>query len=55
MSRLIFCVTLNPIANISSQLHGDAQSAAQRAGVKSVNVSISHNDAQAIAVAVSSF
>ena len=39
----------------ASQLHGDADAAAKRAGVKSVNVSISHNDAQAIAVAVSSF
>ncbi|KAI9721035.1 MAG: hypothetical protein M1812_002515 [Candelaria pacifica] len=34
-------------------LHGDAATAAKRAGVKSVEVSISHSDAQAIAVAVS--
>lgn len=37
------------------QLHGDAAAAAKQAGVKSVEVSISHNDAQAIAVAVSKF
>ncbi|KAI9836057.1 MAG: hypothetical protein M1819_001668 [Sarea resinae] len=36
-------------------LHGDAQAAAKKAGVKSVDVSISHSDAQAIAVAVSKF
>jgi fatty acid synthase subunit alpha len=37
------------------QLHGDAKSAAAKAGVKSVNVSISHDEDQAVAVAVSSF
>ena len=37
----------------SIQLHGDAKAAASKAGVKSVDVSISHTDAQAIAVAVS--
>ncbi|PHH71585.1 hypothetical protein CDD82_6433 [Ophiocordyceps australis] len=36
-------------------LHGDAAAAAKQAGVKEVTVSISHSDAQAIAVAVSSF
>ncbi|KAI9820361.1 MAG: 3-oxoacyl-[acyl-carrier-protein] synthase [Pycnora praestabilis] len=36
-------------------LHGDAATAAKDAGVKSVDVSISHNDSQAIAVAVSKF
>jgi len=36
-------------------LHGDAQAAAKKAGVKNVNVSISHSDAQAIAIAVSHF
>ncbi|PHH64630.1 hypothetical protein CDD81_4241 [Ophiocordyceps australis] len=36
-------------------LHGDAAAAAKKAGVKEVTVSISHSDAQAIAVAVSSF
>ncbi|KAF2086578.1 hypothetical protein K490DRAFT_43995 [Saccharata proteae CBS 121410] len=36
-------------------LHGDAETAAKKAGVKSVSVSISHNDDQAIAIAVSSF
>ncbi|KAB2576509.1 Beta-ketoacyl synthase [Lasiodiplodia theobromae] len=34
-------------------LHGDADAAAKAAGVKSVNVSISHSDDQAIAIAVS--
>ena len=37
------------------QLHGDAKAAAAKAGVKSVNVSISHSDTQAIAIAVSKF
>ncbi|KAI9851556.1 MAG: 3-oxoacyl-[acyl-carrier-protein] synthase [Thelocarpon superellum] len=36
-------------------LHGDAAAAAKKAGVKSVEVSISHSDAQAIAIAVSNF
>ena len=40
---------------IISQLHGDAKAAASKAGVKGVNVSISHDDNQAIAVAVASF
>lgn len=38
-----------------AQLHGDAKSAAATAGVKSVVVSISHSDSQAIAIAVSQF
>ena len=37
------------------QLHGDAKVAADKAGVKSTTVSISHSDAQVIAVAISSF
>ncbi|KAI9757773.1 MAG: 3-oxoacyl-[acyl-carrier-protein] synthase [Chaenotheca gracillima] len=36
-------------------LHGAAATAAKEAGVKSVDVSISHSDAQAIAIAVSNF
>ena len=36
-------------------LHGDALKAAKEAGVKNVNVSISHSETQAIAVAVSAF
>ncbi|KAI9832728.1 MAG: 3-oxoacyl-[acyl-carrier-protein] synthase [Phylliscum demangeonii] len=36
-------------------LHGDAESAAHRAGVKSIQVSISHSDRQAIAIAISTF
>ncbi|KZF21193.1 fatty acid synthase-like protein [Xylona heveae TC161] len=36
-------------------LHGDAAVSAKQAGIKSVDVSISHSDAQAIAVAVSKF
>ncbi|KAI9783021.1 MAG: 3-oxoacyl-[acyl-carrier-protein] synthase [Peltula sp. TS41687] len=40
-----------PIVN----LHGDAELAAKKAGVKSVEVSISHNDNQAIAIAISNF
>lgn len=36
-------------------LHGDALAAAKKAGVKNVNVSISHSETQAIAVAVSAF
>lgn len=36
-------------------LHGDALRAAKEAGVKKVNVSISHSESQAIAVAVSAF
>jgi len=39
----------------TSQLHGDAKAAADKAGVKSTTVSISHSDAQVIAVALSSF
>jgi fatty acid synthase subunit alpha len=37
------------------QLHGDAKAAAVKAGVKAVQVSISHSDAQAIAIAVANF
>lgn len=37
------------------QLHGDAKTAADKVGVKGVDVSISHNDSQAIAIAVSKF
>ncbi|KAK3080128.1 hypothetical protein LTS18_003048, partial [Coniosporium uncinatum] len=36
-------------------LHGDAQAAAKKAGVKAINVSISHSDSQAIAIAMASF
>jgi fatty acid synthase subunit alpha len=36
-------------------LFGDAKEAAKRAGVKSVSVSISHSDEQAIAIAVAQF
>ncbi|KAK4542587.1 3-oxoacyl-[acyl-carrier-protein] synthase [Oleoguttula mirabilis] len=36
-------------------LRGDAKAAADKAGVKSTTVSISHSDAQVIAVAISSF
>ncbi|KAI6878889.1 Fatty acid synthase subunit, partial [Hortaea werneckii] len=36
-------------------LHGEAKTAADKAGVKSTTVSISHSDAQVIAVAISSF
>ncbi|TQB74965.1 3-oxoacyl-[acyl-carrier-protein] synthase [Monascus purpureus] len=37
------------------KFHGAAAEAAKQAGVKDVSVSISHNDAQAVAVAVSKF
>lgn len=37
------------------QLYGDAKAAANKAGVKGVEVSISHSDAQSIAIAVSKF
>jgi len=37
------------------ELHGEALEAAQKVGVKNINVSISHSDTQAIAVAVSAF
>lgn len=36
-------------------LHGEAKSAAEKSGVKSIDVSISHSDLQAIAIAVSKF
>ncbi|KAF2724975.1 fatty acid synthase subunit alpha [Polychaeton citri CBS 116435] len=36
-------------------LHGDAKAAASKSGVKSTTVSISHSDAQVIAVAISAF
>ncbi|MCJ1383210.1 3-oxoacyl-[acyl-carrier-protein] synthase [Xylographa soralifera] len=36
-------------------LHGDAKDAASKAGVKGVEVSISHDDTQAIAIAISKF
>jgi fatty acid synthase subunit alpha, fungi type len=42
-------------ANEWIQLHGEAAAAAKNAGVKQINVSISHSDTQAIAVAVSAF
>ena len=37
------------------QLHNDAKTAADKAGVKGVEVSLSHGDTQAVAVAVSRF
>jgi fatty acid synthase subunit alpha len=37
------------------ELHGEAAAAAKKAGVKSINVSISHSETQAIAVAVAAF
>ncbi|KAK5998240.1 Fatty acid synthase subunit alpha [Cladobotryum mycophilum] len=37
------------------QLHGDAATAAKKAGVKEVTVSISHSETQAVAVAVANF
>ncbi|KAJ5594568.1 uncharacterized protein N7459_000776 [Penicillium hispanicum] len=40
-----------PVVN----LHGAASTAAKQAGVKMINVSISHSDSQAVAVAVSQF
>ena len=40
---------------INPQLYGEAKAAAENAGVKSTTVSISHSDAQVIAVAISSF
>ena len=40
---------------VFSQLHGGAKSAADKAGVNDTTVSISHSDAQVIAVAISSF
>lgn len=39
----------------SVQLYGDAKAAANKVGMKGVEVSISHSDAQAIAIAVSKF
>ncbi|KAF1987053.1 fatty acid synthase-like protein [Aulographum hederae CBS 113979] len=36
-------------------LHGDAQAAAKEKGVKAINVSISHSDSQAVAIAIASF
>jgi fatty acid synthase subunit alpha len=45
---------LNLPANFP-QLHGAAAEAAKLAGIKSVIVSISHSDSQAIAVAVSKY
>ncbi|KAK0951983.1 beta subunit of fatty acid synthetase [Friedmanniomyces endolithicus] len=36
-------------------LHGEAKAAAEKAGVKGTTVSISHSDAQVIAVAISTF
>ncbi|KAI9731111.1 MAG: 3-oxoacyl-[acyl-carrier-protein] synthase [Claussenomyces sp. TS43310] len=36
-------------------LHGDAAKAAKKVGVKEINISISHSDTQAIAIAVTSF
>ena len=40
---------------LTVQLHGDAAEEAKKAGVKEVQVSISHSDSQAIAIAISSF
>jgi fatty acid synthase subunit alpha len=39
----------------TSQLHGFAEQEAKRVGIKKVDVSISHSDDQAIAVAVAWF
>ncbi|KAF7856304.1 hypothetical protein EAF04_009832 [Stromatinia cepivora] len=36
-------------------LHGDAATAAKKAGVKEISISISHSDSQAIAIAVATF
>ncbi|KAH8707112.1 fatty acid synthase-like protein [Phaeosphaeriaceae sp. PMI808] len=37
------------------QLHGHAQEEAKRVGMKSINISISHSDEQAVAVAIAQF
>ncbi|KAF2097561.1 fatty acid synthase-like protein [Rhizodiscina lignyota] len=37
------------------KLHGDAEAAAKKAGVKGISVSISHTDEQAVAIAVAQF
>lgn len=42
-------------ADFRLQLHGDADARAKAAGVKSVEVSISHADSQAMAIAVANF
>ena len=50
--------TSNPVIYadlVSLQLHGNAKVTANQAGVKGVEVSISHSDTQAIAVAMSKF
>lgn len=48
------CYFTLPLLTKPSQLHGDAQRTATEAGVQSVQVSISHSDTQAIAVAIAS-
>ena len=40
---------------ICSQLSGHAQEEASRVGVKSINISISHSDEQAVSVAIAQF
>jgi phosphopantetheinyl transferase (holo-ACP synthase) len=55
LSRFVCSLYLtNPNGEVltKTQLHGDAQKAATEAGVQSVQVSISHSDTQAIAVAI---
>ncbi|WPH02875.1 Hypothetical protein R9X50_00574300 [Acrodontium crateriforme] len=48
-------ITANESGVPTVTLHGDAKAAAEKSGVKSTTVSISHSDAQVIAVAISSF
>ena len=55
VSSIHFGETSESLTNTSDQLHGDAKAAASKAGVKGVDVSISHDEHQAIAVAVSKF
>ena len=49
------CLLMDVGANVLLQLTGHAKAAAKKVGVKNVNVSISHSDDQAVAIAVAQF
>lgn len=53
MSRETFAFLGTMLTSV--QLTGNAKAAADKAGVKSTSVSISHSDRQVIAVAISTF
>ena len=51
---MIFTSIKKKHANVA-QLHGQAQEEANRVGVKTISISISHSEEQAVSVAIAQF